>query len=58
MSVPKELEINQKVVDVDMYSGEKKYNSIPALVTYSHDKTNITWSANNLEAHQCLRFDF
>lgn len=58
LSVPKEVEVNQKVVDVDTFSGEKSYNPIPAVVKYHSDRTEISWAANNLQAYKCLRFDW
>jgi hypothetical protein len=58
ITVPNEVEVNQKVVDVDTYSGENRYNSIPAAVKYLKDHTEISWSANNLQAYQVLRFDW
>ena len=54
--VPKELEVNQKVVYVDKNSGEKAYASTPATVKYLPDKTEIKRSASDLRAFQSYRF--
>ena len=54
--VPKELEVNQKVVYVDKNSGEKAYASTPASVKYLPDKTEIKRSASDLRAFQSYRF--
>jgi len=56
--VPKELEVNQKVVYVDKNSGEKAYASTPASVKYLPDKTEIKRSASDLRAFQSYRFDW
>jgi hypothetical protein len=52
------LQINQKVVYVDVESGEKRYAKIPAAVKYLEDKTQITWEATKLAAHDAYRFDW
>ena len=48
LTAPKALQINQKVVYVDVESGEKRYAKIPASVKYLEDKTQITWEATKL----------
>lgn len=58
LSVPKSLQINQKVVKVDVETGEKRYAKIPASVKYVGDITKIDWEATNLEAHDAYRFDW
>lgn len=57
-SAPKELTVNQKVVFMDVGSGEKRYAKTPATVNYLPDRTEIRWEASNLEAHDAYRFDW
>ena len=57
-SAPKELDINHKVVYMDVGTGEKRYAKTPAMVNYLPDRTEITWEATNLEAHDAYRFDW
>lgn len=58
LTVPKELDVNQKVVKVDTETGEKTYATIPAIVKRLPDKTEVTWSAGNLRAYDAYRFDW
>ncbi len=58
LTVPKSLQINQKVVYVDVESGEKRYAKIPATVKYLENKTQINWEGTNLAAHDAYRFDW
>jgi hypothetical protein len=58
LTVPRNLQINQKVVFVDVESGEKRYAKIPATVKYLEDKVKIDWAATNLVAHNAYRFDW
>lgn len=58
ITVPKELQIKQKVVKVDTESGEKFYASTPAIVKYLGDKTEISWTGNNFRAFEAYRFDW
>jgi len=58
LTVPRSLQINQKVVYVDVESGEKRYAKIPAQVKYLEDKVQIDWQATKLEAHDAYRFDW
>ena len=58
LNVPPKLQINQKVVTVDMGTGEKRYATKPATVRYLEDKTQVTWEATNLKAHDSYRFDW
>ena len=58
LTAPKALQINQKVVYVDVESGEKRYAKIPASVKYLEDKTQITWEATKLADHDAYRFDW
>ena len=58
LTAPKEIEVNQKVVKVDTESGEKTYASIPAAIKYNVDKTEMTWSTENLRTFDAYRFDW
>ena len=58
ITVPKELQIKQKVVKVDTETGEKFYASTPAIVKYLGDKTEISWTGNNFRAFEAYRFDW
>ncbi len=58
LKVPKGIEVNQKVVRVDTESGEKLLASVPATVKYLAESTEVTWSENNLRAHDAYRFDW
>jgi hypothetical protein len=58
LSVPRSLQINQKVVFVDVESGEKRYAKIPAQVKYLEDTVQIDWQATKLAAHDAYRFDW
>lgn len=58
VKVPRELEVNQKVVRVDTESGEKILAPTPAAVKYLKDRTEVTWSGNNFRAHDAYRFDW
>jgi class 3 adenylate cyclase len=58
ITVPKELQIKQKVVRVDTETGEKFYAATPATVKYLGDKTEISWSGSNFRAYDAYRFDW
>jgi len=58
ITVPKGFETNQKVVKVDMATGDKTVASTPASVKYLSDRTIINWSAKNLQAYDAFRFDW
>jgi hypothetical protein len=55
--VPKEPQINQKVLTVDRGSGDKRYAE-PATVRYLDDRTEVTWSGSNFHIHDTYRFDW
>jgi hypothetical protein len=55
--VPKELQINQKVLTVDRGSGDKRYAE-SATVRYLDDRTEVTWSGSNFHIHDTYRFDW
>jgi hypothetical protein len=52
------LQISQKVVNVSIETGEKRYSSIPASVKYLANQTQVMWEAKNLRAHDTYRFDW
>lgn len=58
LKVPKGLEVNQKVVQVDTESGEKLLAQTPAAVKYLGERTEVTWSGSNFRAHEAYRFDW
>ena len=55
MTVPRNLQINQKVVYVDVESGEKRYAKIPATVKYLEDEVKIDWGATEFNSPRCLQ---
>ena len=57
MTVPRSLQINQKVVFVDVESGEKRYAKIPATVKHLEYEVKIDWEATKLIARDAYRFD-
>lgn len=58
VTVPKGLEVNQKVVKVDTETGDKTYAATPATVKFLSDKTEIRWTASNMRAYDAYRFDW
>lgn len=57
LKVPKGPDINQKVVKIEE-TGDMQYAKTPAIVKYLPDKTDISWSATNLNAYEHYRFDW
>jgi hypothetical protein len=58
LTVPKGIEVNQKVVKADTETGEKTLAPTPAVVKYLPNKTEISWSASNIKAYDAYRFDW
>ncbi|MEM2140969.1 hypothetical protein [Nitrososphaera sp.] len=58
LTVPKGLEVHQKVVKVDTESGEKILAPTPATVRFLPNRTEISWSASQLHAYDAYRFDW
>lgn len=58
LTVPKELDVNQKVLKVDTESGEKTYAPTPAVVKRLPSRTEISWTASNMRAFDAYRFDW
>jgi hypothetical protein len=58
ISVPKGVPVRQKVIKVDTESGDKTYASTPAVVKYSPDRTEISWTGTNFHAYDVYRFDW
>jgi hypothetical protein len=56
--VPRKLQINQKVVNVGIETGEKRYSSVPARVNFLANETQVLWETKNLQAHDVYRFDW
>jgi hypothetical protein len=58
ITIPKGVQLKQKVVKVDTETGDKTYAPTPAAVKYLPNKTEITWSTANLRAYDAYRFDW
>jgi hypothetical protein len=58
LSSPSDLEIHQRVVKIDINSGNKIRSSTPPDVSYSKGKTEVTWKASNLQMFDMYRFDW
>ena len=57
-TAPSSLQINQKVVKVDVETGDKIIAPIPPTVRFLEDVTEVNWSGTNFEAHDAYRFDW
>ena len=55
---PEELELKQKVVKVDILTGEKMLVTKPASVDIKKGRVVITWSEKNLSVMDAFRFDW
>jgi len=58
LTVPRDIEVNQKVVRVDTETGEKVFSSTPATVKYEGDRTVVTWAGTNFRSFDAYRFDW
>jgi hypothetical protein len=56
--VPEELELKQKVVKVDILTGEKMLVTKPASIDIKKGKVTVTWSEKNLSVMDAFRFDW
>jgi hypothetical protein len=56
LTVPKGFGLKQKVAKVDSETGDKSYSPIPASVKYLQDKTEMSWSATDMHAHDAYSF--
>jgi hypothetical protein len=57
LTVPKGMEINQKIVRVEE-TGDKFFAASPPVVKYLPSKTEVSWSASEIRAHETYRFDW
>ena len=57
LTVPRKMEINQKIVRVEE-TGDKFLARNSPSVKYLADRTQVTWSANDIRAHDAYRFDW
>jgi hypothetical protein len=55
---PREVEVHQKVVELNLELGEKMIASIPPSVKYLDDRTQVLWKASNMRPHDAYRFDW
>ena len=55
---PEELELKQKVVKVDILTGEKMLVTKPASIEMKNGQVVITWSEKNLSVMDAFRFDW
>ncbi|MGI0027864.1 MAG: adenylate/guanylate cyclase domain-containing protein [Nitrosopumilaceae archaeon] len=58
LTLPKGLEIKQRVLKVDPATRFKIHASPSAEIKYLKDKTEITWQASNLHAYDAYRFEW
>jgi hypothetical protein len=58
LRAPKVLSINQRIIRVNMATGEKVRVESPPVVRYLSDKTEVIWSQKNLHANDEYRFDW
>jgi len=58
LSVPKNLEIHQKVAKLDLDTGNNTLASVPAVVRYHPNKTEVEWNISNLRKYDTYRFDW
>ena len=56
LTVPKGMEIRNKVAEVDSETGDKKYSMIPSTVNNFPDKSVMTWAGSNFRAYQAYQF--
>ena len=57
-TVPKEIETKPRVLKVDPGTGFKNFASTQAGVRYLKDRTEISWQASNLPAHDAYQFEW
>lgn len=58
ITVPSSFAVNQKVVKVDLATGDRMLAKTPATVKYFPERTTISWSSENLQAYDAYRFDW
>ncbi len=57
-SIPKGIDIRNRVLKVDAELGYKWNADPPATIKYMKDKTQITWQGKNLKAFDAYKFDW
>jgi hypothetical protein len=55
-SIPKGVQINDRVLKIDPELGEKRYADHPQVVKSLPNKTQITWQTSNLKANDTYEF--
>lgn len=58
MTIPKEIEVKQRVLKVDPATRYKSHASPPAEVRYLKDKTEMTWHATDLHSYEAYQFEW
>ncbi len=58
LTLPKGIEVKQRVLKVDPATRFKTHASSPSEVKYLKDKTEISWQASNLHAYDAFRFEW
>jgi class 3 adenylate cyclase len=58
LTVPKGLEIKQRVLKVDPATRHKSYASSEPHVKYHKTKTEVIWTASNLHSYEAYRFEW
>ena len=57
-TAPKEVEVKHRVLQMDPETGNKTHADIAAKIKYLSDKTEMTWQASDLRAHDAYRFEW
>ena len=57
-TLPKEINLKNRILKVDLATGYKVHATPPALVKQSNDKTIITWSKKNIAPHDAYQFEW
>ena len=57
-TIPKGIELKNRVLKVDSETGYKTLATPPAQIKYLADRTEISWQASNLHAYDAYRFEW
>lgn len=57
-TIPKGIEVKNRVLKVDSETGYKTHVTPSAVVKYLGDRTQITWESSNLHAYDAYRFEW
>lgn len=57
-TIPKGIEVKQRVLKVDPATRYKTHASPPPEIKYLKQKTQISWSASNLHAYEAYKFEW